>query len=121
MKFECGNILKVSYPFSDFSNSKPRPLIIISINPSDSDLKILPITTQDHHSFLIKIEPSNVGKVVGGLENIKLINDSFVKCDKVMTINKSVFIDGNAELITTAKSDFVEKLQEHARAHIDCS
>ncbi len=81
------DLVLVSFPFSDLKGSKVRPVIVISndeYNKKSDDVVVVPMTTNlkiQQHEFLISNKD---------LESGKLIKDSKVKTDRVLSINKKL-------------------------------
>lgn len=84
--FITGEIIVVKFPFSDYSNGKRRPAVIIK-SKDDEDFTICPITSstlRDDYSIDINNEsyfPYN---------NKTLRTDCSVKCNFLSTINKNI-------------------------------
>ncbi len=84
-KFIEGDIVVVPFPFSDLKNFKKRPALVLSTLDGE-DVIILQITSQnrlDKYTITIKKEDFEEGK---------LDIDSFVRCDRIYTIDKNVVI-----------------------------
>ena len=94
--YKQGDIVLLPYPFSDLSNSKPRPAVIISTKESaDGDVLVAKITSNlhnDSNSFLI--EP----KDLDGRLPVK----SEVRCNNISTIDKRTIMKKYATLNRSA-------------------
>ena len=92
--FDFGSIVFVSFPFTDLSDSKLRPALVVSRdNDRRTDLVLAFITSRSHvgtlpDSFPIIPSPSNGLKV-----------PSVVRFDKLVTLDKRLVLGelGNAE------------------------
>ena len=103
--FDFGSIVFVSFPFTDLSDSKLRPALVVSRdNDRRTDVVLAFITSRSHagmlpDSFPITASPSNGLKV-----------PSFVRFDKLVTLDKRLVVGalGTAESdwLTAARSAF---------------
>lgn len=93
--FEQGNILIVPFPFSDLSNIKKRPVLVLSKtneNNCSDDIIICGITSNlkdRKHAILV-----DDSCLIDGF----IPSKSAVKVDKLFTINKSIVIKKVARL-----------------------
>ena len=101
MSFKKGDIVLVKFPFTDFSNYKKRPVLIVKDENELGDIVCFQITSNKYQSKILKIEDKFLSN--------KLKIDSFVKYDKCFTINSSV-ID---KKLSTLNQNFLEKLKEY--------
>ena len=86
--YKRGDIVLVSFPFTDFSSSKRRPALVISpdaFNGQMQDLVVVAITSQLGDANAVAIEPSDC--VDGALPKT-----SVVKPSKVFTIHSTLVI-----------------------------
>jgi mRNA interferase MazF len=86
-----GDIILVPFYFTDYSSYKLRPSLIVSSGQSNPDdyivafiSTILPIKAQIHQTHYL-IESNELFFTSTGLKKT-----SVVKCDKLMTINRSI-------------------------------
>ncbi|WP_434613991.1 type II toxin-antitoxin system PemK/MazF family toxin [Azospirillum sp. B2RO_4] len=103
--FDFGSIVFVSFPFTDLSDSKLRPALVVSRdNDRRADLVLAFITSRSYagtlpDSFPIAPGPSNGLKV-----------PSVVRFDKLVTLDKRLVVGelGNAESdwLTAARAAF---------------
>ncbi len=104
MKFKQGDIVIVNFPFTDLSNYKPRPAIIVS-NPSinvSGDYIIVMLTTQEiRGGFCVKISNSDVTIPFNPPHDTM-----YVYCKKIATLSESIV----KKKITEIKNK--EKLEE---------
>ncbi len=92
-EFVKGQIVVVPFPFSDLSDLKKRPAMVIS-SLEGNNIILAQITSKyrtEKYSLLVKTEDFQEGK---------LIIDSFVNCDKIFTLDKEII------LRTIGKLDF---------------
>ena len=81
------DLVLVSFPFSDLKSSKVRPVIVISndeYNKKSEDIVVVPITTKlktRQYELLISNKD---------LESGKLIKDSKIKVDRILSISKKL-------------------------------
>ncbi len=107
IQYEQGEILIVPFPFSDLSNIKRRPVLILSNNKDNKnskDLIICGITSNlrdKEHSVAIENHNLLFGQIP-----IK----SLIKIDKLFTIEKSIVIKKiaklNQEIFKKVKKEF---------------
>lgn len=88
MKFQQGDIVIVNFPFTDLSNYKARPAIIVS-NPTvnvSGDYIIAMITTQEiHGGFCVKISNADVVTPFKPPHN-----SMYVYCKKIATLSETI-------------------------------
>ena len=103
--FKRGKIVLVPFPFSDLSNQKIRPALIISNQPKSPDVVVLFITSQNKSksTFLIDISPSDLN----GLKT-----KSKIVCDKIATLNTKVILGEIGEIETEVLEKVSLKLKE---------
>jgi mRNA interferase MazF len=83
MRYKKGDIVLINFPFTDFSTSKKRPVLIIKDENSLSDIVCFQITSKSTQDFLYKINSNNLKD-----GELKLI--SFVKYDKCFTLSSEI-------------------------------
>ena len=80
----AGDIILVSYPFSDSAGSKQRPALVLTSLDSYGDALVMPITSQSHaHGAL----PLSNGDLAQG----QLPKPSWVKTNTLNTVHQSLF------------------------------
>jgi len=78
-----GDVLIVSYPFSQFVNYKRRPVLVIKV-PQGDDIIVCQITGRPYEkSVEIQIKSQD-------FQEGKLQVDSYLRIDKILTIEKSL-------------------------------
>lgn len=81
------DLVLLSFPFSNLKSSKVRPTVVISndfYNKKSSDIIVVPVTTNlnlKEHVILLTNE---------NLESGRLIKDSKIKVDRIMSIDKQI-------------------------------
>ena len=81
--FVKGEIIVIEFPFSDLKDVKRRPVLIVKV-PKGEDIIVLQITGSSY-------EPSVEIKIVNNdFKNGSLKRDSFVRIDKIASIEKSL-------------------------------
>ena len=84
-EFVKGDILILSYPFSDFTSQKRRPALLIA-SPKGNDIIICQITSQVHYDSLsISLEE---GDFVQG----SLHQKSYIRPNKLISIDKKLIL-----------------------------
>lgn len=83
MSCKKGDIVLIDFPFTDFSRSKKRPVLIIKDENSFNDIVCFQITSQATQQSICKIEQESLN---GG--ELKLV--SFVKYDKCFTLHSQM-------------------------------
>ncbi len=81
-RFVSGDVIVIDFPFSDLKDSKRRPSLIIKV-PKGEDIIICQITAESQESS-VEI-PLNSEDFESG--NLK--RKSFVRIDKITTLNRS--------------------------------
>jgi mRNA interferase MazF len=80
-----GDIVVVPFPFSNLKESKKRPALILS-SLDGEDVVILQITSQNKSKkYTVNITKNDFKQ--GGLSI-----DSFVRCDRIYTIDRNVIL-----------------------------
>lgn len=86
--YERGNIILVSFPFSDQTTTKKRPAVVISpdgYNENSPDIIIMAITSRTEQTF-------NIGEcVIENWQNAGLLRPSTMK-PAISTIEKSLIL-----------------------------
>ncbi len=82
-RFVRGDIIVISFPFSDLKNAKRRPVLILKV-PKGEDIIVAQITGSSYEkSMEIPLEKNSFK--TGGLTR-----KSFVRMDKIASIEKSL-------------------------------
>lgn len=80
MSYKVGDIILISFPFTDLLSAKKRPILIIKDENEYGDIVCFQITSNARQSNLYEINPDNLSE-----GELKL--RSFVKYDKCFTIS----------------------------------
>ena len=104
-EFVKGQIVVVPFPFSDLSDLKKRPAIVIS-SLEGNNIILAQITSKyrtEKYSLLVKTQDFQEGK---------LLIDSFVNCDKIFTLDKEIILNSVGNLNTEKTKEIVSKIVE---------
>jgi len=88
MKYSVWQIVLVKYPFTDLSNTKLRPALVIG--KYENDIILFPITTKKTW-LTIEIKLSD-------LESWELLTNSYVKVNSIFTISSHLILTHIAKL-----------------------
>ena len=97
-KFVKGNIVVIPFPFSDLSDSKKRPALVLA-DLSGDDIILCQITSQktkDQYAIPIKEQDFSLGK---------LTVPSNIRPNRIFTADKNIIIKKVASLNETAVND----------------
>ncbi len=83
MSYKVGDIVLVRFPFTDFSRSKKRPVLVVRANNKYNDVICFQVTSNSQQSSLIEIKESDI---ISG----KLPKTSYVKFEKCFTIDNGL-------------------------------
>jgi mRNA interferase MazF len=84
-RFVAGDVVVVPFPFSDLSQAKRRPALVVA-TPQSDDLILCQITTQTKRdAYVISLEPQDF---VSG----QLKHNSFVRPNKLFTLNQNIIL-----------------------------
>jgi mRNA interferase MazF len=78
-----GDIVLVSFPFTDFSGSKIRPALVLYASSHDVLLSFITSNVQIHDMFDVPVTPST--------EN-KLKKASLIRLSKCITVSKTIML-----------------------------
>lgn len=106
-----GDIVLIPFYFTDFKSFKLRPSLVVSVNQSQADDFIVAfistiIPPQPLHSAHFIIHDSDAFFKDTGLQKT-----SVIKCDKLMTVNKSIVVGWMGELPNTVMRIINTKLK----------
>jgi len=107
-KFSQGDIILIPYPYTDLSNTKKRPAIIISKDSNNNEnyivIKITSVIRNDLFSF--PITPKDV-------EDGLLHKESEARVNEVFTIHESIIIKKIASLNKDSLQKLLKKFKEN--------
>lgn len=107
--FVKGDILRVIFPFTDFSQKVKRPAFVVK-QVSPTDIIFCPITKQSGHSDT-SIEIKSEDFDSGSLTHI-----SYVRIDKPVTGHTSI-VDGKLGKLTNKKTkDIIDKFIKYIKS-----
>lgn len=110
MNIEPADIVGIPFPYTDMSTRKRRPVLALTSPDSRGDFICLPVTSVQTEELAICIEEKS-------LETGKLPKTSWVRYDKVFTLNTSLMKNKYASL---GADIFYEVLSSSCR-HLNCS
>lgn len=107
-RYRRGDIVLVSFPFTDLSSSKRRPALVISPDPFNEqgqDVVLIAITSQ---------EPDDGALTIDGRDCVdgELPKKSFVKLSKVFTVHSTLVLKKMCAL----RDDKVQEVLQGLRA-----
>lgn len=83
--FERGDLLLVPYPFTDLSAAKRRPVLALTAPDAYGDFIALPVTSRPQKEHGIALAS-------GGLIRGKLPAPSWIRIDRIVTLNVSLVV-----------------------------
>lgn len=109
MKYRRGDIVIIGFPFSDFSQIKKRPALIISnkrVNYT-GDYLMVQIISKTHNDILSL--PLNKADFVNSKE---LPLQSFIRLHKIFLLNEKLIISRNTAVNSDCLGSVFEKITE---------
>lgn len=82
--FDRGELVLIPYPFTNLSAKKRRPVLVLAKPDKYGDFIALPVTSRGHHSQSIPL--------MGKLKEGQLPRQSWVRTDRIVTLNQSLVI-----------------------------
>ena len=103
-----GDIVFVDFPYTDLSNSKKRPALIISNNkdPHEKDLILCEITTKNRNKGEVEINNRDLTKG-------RLHKKSFVRPNKIATVHMKKVVGPAGTLKKQAVCEVIARLNEY--------
>ena len=83
--YKPGDLLLIPFPYSDLSASKKRPILVFSEPDRFGDFLTLPITSQSYHECALELQLQDI-------EHIALPKKSWVRFDKLYTLNEDIVV-----------------------------
>lgn len=100
--FERGALVLVPYSFTNLSSSKRRPVLVLTSPDSHGDFVALPVTSRGCHNRSIPLDDQ--------IEEGKLPRRSWVRTDRVITLNLSLVLKSFASCKATLLDQVVVDL-----------
>ncbi len=100
MSYKKGDILLISFPFTDLKNSKKRPVLVIKDENSYGDIVCLQITSNSTQTYLKEINQVDFNNKILKIK-------SYIKYDKCFTLDSKI-VD---KKLSSINSNFLEKLK----------
>ena len=102
--YKKGTIILVPFPFTDLSNSKVRPALIISNNLRGDDIIVVFISSTSAH--LGKYDVAVKASKQNGLKK-----DSRIKCSKIATLDKKIILGELGNMTSDEEKKIDSKLK----------
>lgn len=99
--FRPSEIVLLPFPFTDLSSHKKRPVLILTAANAQADFLAVQITSQPGHANAITLH--NEDFVLGSLPKT-----SYVRPDKIVTLNQSLIIQRIGKLSDTASKRILQ-------------
>jgi mRNA interferase MazF len=100
-KLSIRDVIFIKFPFSDLSNAKLRPALIVGLS-DNNDYILCQITSKNYGSANpLKLQ-------IDSFESGGLIIDSFVRVNKIFTANINII---NKKVATITKTKHIEVIQ----------
>jgi PemK-like, MazF-like toxin of type II toxin-antitoxin system len=97
-----GELLLVPFPFTDLSAAKRRPVLALTAPDSYGDFIALPVTSRPQAEHRIPLAPADL---VQG----RLPAPSWIRTDRVVTLNASLVVKSLGQVAVRAVDDAVEQ------------
>ncbi len=105
VKIMKGDIVVIKFPFTDFSNYKKRPALVLATLKGD-DIIICQITSKRRNDpYAIEIDDNDI---IGGT----LYGKSYVRPSRLVTIDKKIVEYKVGHLNTKKFTEILEKIKE---------
>ncbi len=101
MTYSIGDILLIKFPFTNLSDAKKRPVLVIKVDHIYGDFICFQITSKSTSENLIKIESND-------LYSGELKLTSFLKYDKCFTLSNQIV----EKKLATVNQEFMNNLKE---------
>ncbi len=106
-KFVKGDIIVIPFPFSDLSNTKKRPAVVISVLDGN-DLILCQITSSRKDDYSIKLD--NKDFLEGSLDI-----ESNIRPNKLFTADKSLILYKIGMLKENKITEIIQKIEQIIR------
>ena len=101
--FVKGDIIVIEFPFSDLKNAKRRPVLIVKV-PKGEDIIVAQITSASYEKSV------EIPLIDSDFKQGSLKRDSFVRVDKIASIEKSLIKYKIGSLKQEKFSQILEKI-----------
>ena len=104
--YQRGDIVSVPFPFTDLSQTKLRPALIVSnddVNNTTDVIVVMITSIQKAEVMSIAVSDNDV--------TVPLPKNSFIRCHKVATVSQTLIL----KTISIANVDFVDKVADKIR------
>jgi len=108
MSYLQGDLILIPYPYSDLSNSKRRPAIIISKNGLNPNNYIVSKVTS-----VLKCNKNDYFIGPDDLNGFELDEDSEVRTDEIFTVHKSIIVKKIASFTSDALKKIIEMVADN--------
>lgn len=105
-------IVLIPFPFTDLTATKKRPVLILTRPDDLGDFIALPITSKKNHPFLYSIHQEDLSK--GSLPKT-----SYVRYDKIFTLNTKIVCGRIAQMKTMAFNSVKKNMCEYINCCFD--
>ncbi len=108
LKFNQGDIVFVTFPYSDYSNGERRPVLIVSsdsYNNSSNDIITAKVTSQT------KGRPYDVELKQADMKIGRLKKDSCIKTDSLLVVEKKLLNNSSIKV----RNSIVEQVKCHLK------
>ena len=109
--FEAGALVLLPFPYSDAATSKRRPVLALTKPDEYGDFIGMAVSSRSHHAHVIPLQ--NESLVEG-----QLPKPSWIRTDRIVTLNASLVIKAFAKIKTNVHSQAVDTLCEALREQI---
>lgn len=100
---DAGTLAVIPFPFSDLTTIKRRPVLLLTAPDSYGDFIAMAVTSQAGHADNMAILP--VDLVSGTLPKA-----SFIRTDKIVSLNQSLMIKAVGEISDSLRLQAVRRL-----------
>ena len=101
--FEAGALVLLPFPFSDTSTSKRRPVLALTSPDAYGDFIGMAVSSRSHHEYSLSLES-------GSLLNGELPKPSWIRIDRLVTLNAALVIKTFAKVKPEIQQQAVQNL-----------
>jgi mRNA interferase MazF len=103
------DVVVLPFPFTDLSSHKKRPVLVLNAANAQGDFLAVQITSQSGYEDALVLQQDDFS--VGLLPK-----KSFVRLDKLVTLNKSLIV----QRVGTLTHEAFARIQKGVCAHLNC-